>query len=49
MLSLPNVVRPCCREAAALRGARHAAVISYVISYGSLFPSAARYSDQSPI
>ena len=22
--SLPNVVRPCCREAAALRGARHA-------------------------
>ena len=21
---LPNVVRPCCREAAALRGARHA-------------------------
>ena len=22
--NLPNVVRPCCREAAALRGARHA-------------------------
>ena len=21
--NLPNVVRPCCREAAALRGARH--------------------------
>ena len=24
MLTLPNVVRPCCREAAALRGAHHA-------------------------
>ena len=24
MQALPNVVRPCCREAAALRGARHA-------------------------
>ena len=22
--AMPNVVRPCCREAAALRGARHA-------------------------
>ena len=24
VFTLPNVVRPCCREAAALRGARHA-------------------------